>query len=270
MKAMDFEYDGINLSDFDCVICSFDSPDIEEVTMGSEITFNTSYVRGNNKFMLNSIAYDSCLETEFCICKNPCDVFTEQDMNFSIDEQLQIMRWLNRGEYLKFILIDDEYRDIYYEGSFYNIEKIELSDYVIGFRLHLTTNSPFAFHNPEVFKFEITTLNNNFSIYDISNHIGYVYAEIEITCKESGDLRIINSFDDRITEIKNCSYGEKITMKDMIIESSLYSHQSTLMNDFNFRFLRISNRFRQRINKLSFSLPCSVILKYTPIMKVGI
>lgn len=271
MKALDFEYDGLNLSDFGCTICTFDSPGTENITMGSVITFNTTPVQGSNKFLLSNITYEECLESDFEICKNPCGIYNNEKMYFSVEEQRQIMRWLNRGEYLKFRILDDGYENIYYEGSFYNIEKIEVSGNVAGFHLYLKTNSPFAFHRTEEFKFDIVSVNGTYTIFDISDKIGYVYADMEITCNQSGTLRIINSVDNRTTEIKNCSAGEVISMNNMmIIETSLNSHKSSLMNDFNYQFPRISNSFSERGNTFTFSLPCSVVLKYTPVMKVGI
>lgn len=270
MKALDFEYDGLNLSDFGCMICTFDSTGTENITMGSVITFNTTYVNGNNQFLLSNISYETCLETEFDICKNTCDIFNVANLRFSVEEQRQIMRWLNRGEYLKLKFLDDGYENIYYEGSFYNIEKIEIAGEVVGFHLYLTTNSPFAFHDAEIFSFDIVSNNGSYIISDISDKIGYTYADLKITCKQSGDLRITNSMDNRTLEIKNCSEGETITIKNMIIESSLQEHQNDLMNDFNFSFIRISNKFDKRENCLTFSIPCSVTLKYIPTLKVGI
>lgn len=270
MNALDFEYDGLKLSEFGCTICTFDHSDNENTTMGSVITFNTTYVLGNNKFILNNIAYETCIEAEFEICKNPCNISDDSEMRFSVDDQRRIMRWLNRGEFLKFKIIDNEYENIYYEGSFYNIEKVEVGGNVIGFHLYLMTNSPFAFRNPEIFKFNIAAEDDFYTISDISDKIGYTYADLEITCKQEGTLRITNSIDNVTTEIKNCKIGEVITIENMIIESSLNSHKSTIMNDFNFKFVKISNSFSERTNRLTFSLPCSVVLKYTPTMKVGI
>ena len=270
MNALDFEYDGLTLSEFGCVICTFDSSDLDNVTMGSVISFNTTYVRGNKKFVTHSFSYKECLETDFSNCKDPCVNETELNKYFSVEEQRAIMRWLNRGEYLRFRPVDEEYEDLYYEGSFYNIEKIEMGDRVVGFQLFLTTNSPFALHAPKEFRFDIESANGFYTIPDISDDIGYTYADLEITCKQAGELKITNSMDGRITSVKNCKSGEKISMKDMIIETSDTTHQESIMDDFNFEFLRISNTFRNRTNKLTFSIPCSVTLKYTPTMKVGI
>lgn len=269
MNALDFEYDGLNLSDFGCVICTFDSIGTKDITMGSVVTFSTSYTAVSNRFMLDSTAYENCLEADFCICKNPCET-PEEDLYFSTEEQRQIMRWLNRREYLPFRLPDDGYERLYYEASFHQIEKVEFAGEVIGLHLYLTTSSPFAFHDAEVFQFDITKAGGSYTIPDISDQIGYVYPEIEIICRQDGTLTLTNEFDKRVTEIENCSVGEALTMKNMMIESSKPEHTNTLMNDFNFVFPRISNKFMNHGNKLTFSLPCSVTLKYTPVMKVGV
>lgn len=271
MKALDFEYDGLHLSDFGCIICTFDSIGTNNISMGSVITFNTSYIHGNKKFALNSAAYESCLETDFYICKNPCRVSDDKDMYFPLWEQRRLMRWLNRGEYLKFRPVSEGYENIYYEGSFYSIEKVEFAGEVIGMHLYLATNSPFAFYKPKIYKFDITPENPSYLVSDLSDDIGYVYADLEITCKGTGTLAITNSMDNRLTEICKCTPNEVITMKDMTIESSHGAGRDTPLADaFNFVFVRIGNSFRQRENRLSFSLPCSVVLSYTPTMKAGI
>lgn len=270
MNTLDFEYDGLYLSDFGCIICSFDSANLENISMGSVITFDTSYNRGNRRFMVNGISHDDCLEAEFSICKDPCSFLEESERYFTVEEQRQLMRWLNRGEYLSFRPIDDEYESIHYEGSFYNIEKIEFGGMVVGLHLYLTTNSPFAFHDKKEFNFTISSANGAYTVSDMSDDIGYTYADLEITCKRAGELQITNSIDGRVTSIKNCKSGETITIKDMYIETSDATHEGTIMNDFNFVFPRISNTFKNRSNKLTFSIPCSVCLKYTPIIKVGI
>ncbi|MCI8319295.1 MAG: hypothetical protein HFG96_12480 [Lachnospiraceae bacterium] len=269
MRATDFEYDGLYLSDFGCMICTFDENNIENIAAGSQITFNKTQTQRGQLHMLASTSYDDCIETEFSICKNPCTWNNNEDLYFTLQEQRELVRWLNRHQFLKFKLIDDAYSDLYFEGSF-NVEKIELHGNVIGMHLFLTTNRPFALRETQIITFDISVPDGQYTIYDTSDEIGSSCAEIEITCRQSGELIITNSLDQRTTEIKGCMEGEIITMKDLIIESSIASHQETIMNDFNFHFIQITNSYKTRANTLTFSLPCSVVLKYNPSMKVGI
>ena len=53
-----------------------------------------------------------------------------------------------------------------------------------------------------------------------------------------------------------------------MISSSLDSHK--VQNDFNWAFFRLENTFRDKKNKITLSLPCTVKITYSPIVKVTI
>ena len=270
MNALDFQYDGLRLSDFGCIICTFDSNGLETFSVGSQITFNTTPVQSGKRHLLTNTKYDECISLEFQICKNPDEIFEEEDKYFTVEQVRNITRWLNRGEFKKFKLIDDECSDYYFEASF-NISKLEIAGRIVGMNLNIVTNRPFALYEPVIYQFELKADNLKYIVQDISDEIGYEYIDMEITCNQSGNLVIQNSMDgDRHTIVLNCTEGEVITIKDMIIDSSLPAHKFTLQNDFNFSFPRVSNTFSKRDNQLTFSIPCSVILRYSPIRKVGI
>lgn len=267
MKALDFEYDGLRLSDFGFMICSFDSKNSDTVSNGSQIKFNTSPILHGAKHLLTNSEYDECIETTFAICKNPCTTESNDIEAISVDDMRDIMRWLNRKDFHKFKLLQDGYENIYFDGSF-NVNNIIRNGDVVGFELNLKTNRPFALHEPITFNFEITSNNEKRKINDISDEIGFIYFDAEIICNADGDLIIHNDIEDRQLIIKNCKNGEIIKLNQPIITTSISSHK--IQNDFNFNFLRIANTFNQRINCLTFSIPCSVKLTYTPIRKVGI
>ena len=271
MNFTDFVYDNMYLSDFGCIICTFDSNGGTETTTGSNITFNTVPVMNGKHHMMTSSAYGSCLEAEFQICKDPCDIKDQSDMYFDIYEQSQIRRWLNRMDFHKLKLIneDGEYHTFYYEGSF-NVDTVKHSGNVIGFNLRFTSNKPFAIGNEKTIKFQIDANDGQHTLIDCSDEIGYLYLDVEIRCNSDGVLRIRNTRDNRTTEIRNCKTGEVIKITDMVIESSDAEHSSAIMDDFNFVFPTIINDLRDRKNTYSFSMPCEVIFKYRPIRKVGI
>ena len=97
---------------------------------------------------------------------------------------------------------------------------------------------------------------------------GYIYPYTEITIVESGDLKIHNAIEDRNTFISNCVAGEIITMDYPVIQSSISSHN--IQNDFNWNFFRVANTFNNSRNDLTISIPCTIKLKYSPIVKVGL
>lgn len=263
MKSYDFEYDGLRLSDKGFVICKFDSGGVDTISNGSEITFNTVSTMHGVKHELTSIEYADCLTATFQICKNLC---IDKNEEVSVEDMRDIMRWLNRKDFHKFKLLDDEYTGIYFEASF-NVSRIEVDGRLYGFELEMFTNRPFALHEPVVIKFDAEA-NDTKTIYNKSDDEGYVYPDMEITIKESGNLKIYNAFEDRTMEINNCVANEVITIEYPIISTSLASHK--IQNDFNWRFFRIASSFKNKMNEITISIPCTIKMTYSPIVKVGI
>lgn len=267
MKAFDFEYNGKLLSDYGFVICSFGNKGLETISNGSKISFNTAPMFNGRKHILTQSKYDECIEANFSICKDSCKTLSGDVEPITLEEQSDIMRWLNRKSFKKFKLIQEEYEDIYFEGSF-NIDRYELDGSVYGFELHLVTNRPFALYEPITYRFTTTSDNLSYSLTDISDEIGSLYTKVEILCKSDGDLIITNNVENRETRIDNCINGEIIYMEYPIISTSIPSHK--IQNDFNYNFFRISNTEDKIVNDITFSIPCEVELTYSPIKKVGV
>lgn len=264
MRAFDFEYDGINLSDFGFVICSFDNKGMDTVSNGSEITFNTVSALGGSKHKLISTEYKDCLEATIQICKNYC---AGDIMEISSTEFREITKWLNRKKFLKFKILDEDYIDLYFEASF-NISRIELNGMLYGLELEVVTNRPFALKEPRTIVINNAAKDGKHSINDISYEEGYIYPYTEITIIEDGNLNIYNALEERNTYIANCKVGEIITMDYPIIQSSDSSHD--IQNDFNWNFFRVANTFKNSRNDLTISIPCEIKIKYSPIVKVGL
>lgn len=106
------------------------------------------------------------------------------------------------------------------------------------------------------------------SINDISYEEGFIYPYTEIIVKSDGNLRIHNAIENRETYIADCRAGEVITMDYPVIKSSDSSHN--IQNDFNWNFFRVANTYENSRNDLTISLPCSIKIKYSPIVKVGL
>ena len=144
MYAKDFEYDGHKLSDFGFIVCSFNGAgDVETVSAGSEITFNKVSHHQGKKQSLTSTKYERCIQSVFQICKNPCagskSIITDE-------EYRNIMRWLNRREFLPFkpIFSDEQKEDVYYNASF-NVNKIMANGKLYGLELNMETDKPFGY-----------------------------------------------------------------------------------------------------------------------------
>lgn len=264
MEYYDFEYDGQNLSNMGYIICKFNQNGMQTVSNGSQITFQTVATRNGAKHELISTEYSECLEATFQICKNPC---LHSDIEISLGELRYIMKWLNRRGYHKFKLISVDYTDLYFESSF-NVNRIEIDGKIYGLELSMQTNRPYALLEPKTITLSSTASNWNGSITDVSDEEGYIYPHMEITIAKNGNLNIYNAFEDRYTFIANCSAGEIITFDYPIIHSSLNSHH--IQDDFNWNFFRIANTFKTGKNDLTISIPCTIKITYSPIVKLGI
>lgn len=289
MYATNFEYDGQYLRDYGYMLCDFGgSSNIEEVSAGSEITFNTVATHRGKKFALPGTEYEDYITSTFYICKDPCEY---DDMVITDEEVRMLMRWLNRRRFLPFRFADYGedtpvnvslgsvkvsqgtltvvYRDwwsCYYDASF-NIEKVVSDKNVVGLKLNMITNRPFGYAAEEKISWAVTNTSSVYTLTDLSDEIGHIYPSLEITCNESGKLTLYNSLENCTMEISGCSAGEVITIDGPthIISTSYASHK--IYDDFNFEYFRIGNTPTSRANQIKSSLKCTIVLRYNPLVK---
>lgn len=267
MYAKDFQYDGQCLSDYGFIIGDVDSSGMETVSAGSTITFNRVPRYSGKKYGLTSTQYDECIQAEFCIVKNP-SIFSKNNMDINHYEYRDIMRWLNRRDFHKFMLVgnEDEIGTVYYYASF-NVEELRIGNTLYGFKLHMETDMPFGVGEEQINTFKCNSSLQKYELNDMSDEIGCTYPDIEIKVRSNGVLNLSNETDGITMQIKNCAVGEviKINGETRIIETNRDSHK--LYNDFNFEFFRISNTINNRKNIISCSLPCDITFRYMPIIK---
>lgn len=266
MKAVDFEYDNQFLSDYGFIICEFDgSYGVDSVNVGCNISFNTTPIFHGKTHVLTSTTYEECISTNFDICKNP-DVY--DDLEISSDEFRDLMRWLNRRQFLWLCIFDqdEDYESLYFEASF-NIEKIKIAEKTYGLRLTMETNSPFAYGAEQRYKKNIDSTESEYTIYDLSDEIGISYPILNVKCKSSGDLAITNNSFQCNSIIKNCSNGEIITIDGRTLSISSSDETHNVGKDFNYDFFIIGNTLNNRKNKITASMPCEIEVVYRPIIK---
>lgn len=264
MKAYDFSYDNRSLSEFGCILCSFGEKGLETVNDGCEVTFNTIPTHNGLKHNLVGFKYEDCLETTLQVCKYSCSGGIQE---ITESEHRELTKWLGRNKFLKFKILDDSHIDLYYE-AYFGISKIEIDGKLYGLELVVKTNRPFALKEPRTININNVIQDGKHSINDTSYEEGYIYPYTEITVNQNGNLKIHNSIENRETYIANCKVGEVITMDYPVIMSSDSSHN--IQNDFNWKFFRIANTYDNSRNDLTISIPCSIKIKYSPIVKVGI
>lgn len=269
MYATDFIYDGEYLSDYGFIICEFDySSGATFVNAGATISFNTISMNHGKKYSLASTKYEECIGAVFDICKDPD---TQTDRTVSEFEYEQLIRWLNRNEFLRMQFRTGERKRCYYDASF-NIEKIIIGGILYGLRLTMVTNRPFGYGDTRTWEFEVTSSDiTNDTVYkleDISEEIGCLYPTVELICYARGELIISNQTFEWSTIINNCTPNLQLKMdgENQTILILNGSHDN-LWNDFNYKFFKIGNTYKNRINKIKVSLPCKIKISYNPIIK---
>ena len=263
MIVTDFIYDNVALNSVGYMICDFDYSGNNEIENATRTFQNVSMFQG--KFMpFTHALYENRLEFSFDICKMDCSSF--DDYYISNKEAAYMMRWLARPESHKLKFVHSDYADIYYDGSF-NVTDIKFGDNRIGLRLTFITTRPFGSYEAVSFRKTLEPQSDELVITDTSDDAGYIYPYIEIVCNESGDLYLNNSYDNVDTIIKNCTEGEKIIFTEqLILSTDMIEHK--VQNDFNYEFLKISNNFSNRTNRITSSLDCDLLISYCPIAKV--
>lgn len=266
MYALNFEYDGLLLSDYGFMICEIDgSSGVNTVKTGFDISFNTVKRNGGRNYGLASASFDECVQSTFHICKDP-DKW--DDLEITNDEYRNLVRWLNRSKFLKFRILNEFEHDkmpCYFNASF-NIGKIYIRDILYGLELTMTTNAPFGYG--ELVEKDLDVPNGDkVIIYDMSDDAGFICPDMVVKCQEDGILLVKNSLSGTAFTIKNCKAGETITVngETQIVTSSLSSH--AIYDDFNYDFLRIGNTFHNRENVITVSMACHLKISYYPIIK---
>lgn len=286
MSFVDFEYNGYKLSDFGCMVCTFNNSGLETVSVGSKMTLNTLKNKSTNKFKLLSTDYDEPFTKKIQVCKHPNHQINGGSEYFTDMQVARMIRWLNKKSYHKFKPIHEDDSDnvnVFYVGTF-NVSILKLGDKTLGLELDFTADAPFGYYASLDYDMDFSDITTQHAIYDISDEIGYIYPhELTITVLEDGDLEIMNSQETKYVVIKNCVAGEVITLdgENKIITSDK-SH-TTLHNDFNYNFIKIINTWGDNedyysdgkdvevnVNVFTVSLPCTISLSYTPICKMGV
>jgi hypothetical protein len=269
LYAYDFEYDGKRLSDFGMIVCSFSGGyNASNADKGSEIKFNMVPSGYGKRFFVAGLQYENCLSTSFQICKNP-DVFREEHLIITSEEFRELSRWLNRKKFLwfrSFDLCEPQKQKPWFRASF-NLTRIDAGKETVGIELNMVTDSPFGYGDEEEISLSFTTGNLSKVIQDMSDEIGELYPLTQITCSQSGDITLSCDVTGCSTKIESCTLNEVITLSGdtLIVSTSNTNHD--IANDFNYDFFRIGNTAATRENTITASAPCTVLLKYRPILK---
>ena len=269
MYLTDFTYDGIKLSDFGFIVCTYSTASQDTISNGSNIEFSTVPINGGTHFALTNSKYSEVLTATFTICKNPCVV--NYNPALSVSEISQITSWLNRRNYHELRVDADGYEDLFFVGSFHSVSRVEFGGDVIGLTFEFTANAPFAYEDERE---DVLTYTHggvqNLNVY--TDDIGEFYPQVTIECGNAGRLMINGCI------INNCQANEVITLNYPTISTSESSHD--IQNDFNYKFipLRKTTPNAYDVNQIElgdggravFVSECVMTFKYCPVRKIGL
>lgn len=226
MFATDFLFDSQRLSDFGCMICSFDG-DFSSAE-GSEIEYNVVQSPNSDKHTFYGAKWGSQIVWNFSICKNPC---VDSDMYFSQYEESQLAKWLLKTDGYKYFQFDQEgYEDIYYK-VYINMLPHQVAGRTVGFDLTVTSDCAYGYTDLILKK---ATINSSTPLrININNDITTVVYPF-ITINGNGSFYLRNDSDtiNKKTELNNVSTAITIDSENEII-------QGATPNDFNWHFLRL-------------------------------
>lgn len=264
---LDFKYDGKYLSDFNCMLATFDNSGGFVTKQGCSLNLQTVKTSSTQKYRKYGLSYDDYLTDTWQLAKQKCD--NPDDRYFTTKEIREIIKWLNSEKYRKLYLVDDEYTDIYFMATF-NVSKIMNVGKCVGFELNLVCNSSFGYEE-KTFKNTISDENKTILLSIDNDRESFIYPKIELSIKQNGDLELSSSTEEnRKLILRDCSVGDKIIIdcENRVITSTNESHD--LPSSFNFIFPRINYNFDKKEYQLSINLNCDAVVEVEQIRKVGV
>lgn len=281
MKIVDFEYDGIRLSDYGYMLVTFDGKNgLNTLSNGSKIQLNTISTHHKTKDYSISYEYSEPLNGVWQISKSPCEWDDNLEINY--DELRSLGQWLCRDKFLTLSLKNESYED-FETKAYFNMSVLELDDKIYGIELTVTTNSPFLYLKEKEIDLDLTGDNSAYKykhqidskymysddFRDLSDVYGSKYPdEVKITLKQSGNLEIMNLLEpNRVISFNNCKENEVITLEYPMIFSNDSEHH--IANDFNWNFIRI-NKNKESLNLIVSNIPVNIKIRYSPAIRVGL
>lgn len=270
MFATDFIFNGELASDYNLVICSINGNDIETSPNGASITPVQvksaasdvwQYIRGN---------YDEALSATIQVIKKSCDDSYDNAF-FSVYEQREINRWLNKRDgFHEFKLIKEGFDGIVFNAQI-NVNKVELMGKVIGFELNIITDKPYAYFD-EVTEYinSSASSDKHFILFNNGDEDGEIDTIVKVTCLNAGTLRIYNEATQKSLILSDCEYDETVYFDSK--KREVKSNRRTagqLLDKFNFGWIKLKRENGDGTNVLTINMDANIEVKYSPIAKIS-
>lgn len=258
----DFVFDKVKLSDLGYVAFWQNSED--QVTV-SDMNLNTIKAARSDISHSTSYTYENNYSSTFLLLKDSCR-HNPDELNLTYRDISELTKWLCRKQYKWFRLIkDDDDDEIWYQVQI-DVKKELAGEDVIGLTITVNANTPYGFSKQKVKSFT----NSPYMVRTHSDEEGYIYPDVEITLRQSGNLVLTNTLENRQTTIKNCINTEKITIYGGDLQQIISTNQNhDFVTEFNYVFPRLLCNYYEFDNNFTSNLACDISFTYRDIRKVG-
>lgn len=276
MYITDFTFNGIKLSDMGYAVCTFDKSTSGDISNGSELEFTTVPAYDGSYHMLARSSYPECIKATFSICKNFC--VANYDPIMTVAEISRLSSWLGSKRFNELRVNAPGYEDIFFEGSFSSITRVELGGDTVGLKLEFISNRPFALKDPitETFTLDPDSPPEEIRVY--TDVLGIINPKVQIV-NTSGEILngltiavFINDGEEdedtiSITRLSSLAIDEHISMDYPIISSN----EPDIVNRFNYDFIKLSknNIENYESNFITANRACEVTLTYNPAVNIS-
>ena len=254
-----FIYDDKTSDDFGLIICEIEGNEPSDTSGGEiEITKIESPIQ-NRWYKSGNTNYTGALQFAFQVCKSNFKPFDSYEYS-------SISRWLCRkDDYKDFMITRRDYDNIHFFAQF-NISPVEVAGNIVGITITGITDSPFGYSQLNKYVIECNG-STEYTIFDLSDEIGYIYPDIEIEVNDNCDVIITNIHENRTFSLKNCVANEVIKIDGKLLQMTTNANRN-LYENTNYIYPRIANDYDNRKNVFKIQGNCIVTMRYREIRKV--
>lgn len=256
-----FIFDNKTSDDFGLLICNIEGKEPSESSGGEiEITKIESPIQ-NRWCKSGNSHYKDALQFSFQVVKSSFKPFDAYEYS-------SISRWLCRkDDYKDFMITRQDYDNIHFYVQF-NVSPVEVAGNIIGITVTGTTDSPFGYSQLNKYVIESNGYAE-YTIFDLSDEIGYIYPNIEINVNRNCDISITNLHENRTFTLNDCVANEIIKIDGKLLQMTTNANRN-IYESTNYIFPRIANDYDNRKNVFRVQGNCTVTMKYRQIRKVGV
>lgn len=253
-------------SDFNLMLGSIDYDEKAENEMGNNITIAEQFVGRNPIPAYLDFTYNEKLKPTVVLIKNNCHDASDYMLSeFEIRHILRLITGQHNYIWMK-VITEEISEDTWYRVKVIDTALVKLAGKNIGLKINMECDSQFGYSPLQTLNISETAYKK-FNIFNNSDDIyTYLFPEVQITMKQSGNLELINETENWYTIINNVSYDEVLNLdcERQIITSS-FNHINVLLNDFNLHWIR----FVDGVNVYSANLNCDIQFKFRMRRKGG-